>query len=389
MANILLQVLCSFLFAVGLLFILLELRTRFDRSFRFFGISLIMLCAMTSIDIWAMPGADNIQEKVYWQRTYHAIACVFIPFSLWYLCLLTNFSTYLKIMPMLVAFSALIAGTFMTGAMIGEANGNLVTTFAYNLVFLPILAWYIVSALYVIIRRLGSRSPMEKRILKFHLVGFGILFCTGLLDLFALVGLIGQYVASYTVIGVMAFGIIASLIFAEHFIALLAEKQSTFGKLESAYKDLERVNALKQLGESTAIINHEIKNYMFMISGNAQILEEMETLSEKGHTIVKNIITSVDRLSAFSHDILNLSRTQIIKEKHPVNLSELMKSVIDRHYPSVVHSFTLHGRRKLHLRGLGQTGAGIRESFQKFPGSRCQGNPGKNHLQSKPHSTKR
>ena len=90
-------------------------------------------------------------------------------------------------------------------------------------------------------------------------------------------------------------------------VVLLKERDATFLKLETAYRDLEQVNALKQLGESTAIINHEIKNYMFMISGNAQLLDELENLSPKGREIVKTIVSSVERLTVFSDDILKLN----------------------------------------------------------------------------------
>jgi len=106
---------------------------------------------------------------------------------------------------------------------------------------------------------------------------------------------------------------------------------------------LEQVNAFKQLGESTAIINHEIKNYMFMISGNVQLLQEVEDLSQKGHAIIGNIVSSIERLTGFSDDILKLSRTQIMKETDPINLSELIKGVIEKHYPDRRSSFVLSG----------------------------------------------
>ena len=73
---------------------------------------------------------------------------------------------------------------------------------------------------------------------------------------------------------------------------------------------------------------------MFMISGNAQILDEMEHLSQKGKDIVHNIVSSVERLTVFSDDILKMSRTQVIREKHPVNLTELIKGTVDKHYPA-------------------------------------------------------
>ncbi len=340
--NVLLQVICSFLFAVGLLFILLDLRTHFDRSFRFFGVSLILLCAMTAIDIWQIPYAATLAQNVFWQRAYHGIACIFIPFSLWYLCILTN-SPLLRTIPFLITVSSLLAAAFQSSLMIVAEGGKVVTTLGYYLAFLPYVVFYIFTAHYVILKRINKCAAPEKRILRFHLFGFAILILGGLADIGILMGMMKQILTSFTVLGVLAFGIMASLIFAERFLMILRERQTNFDKLETAYRDLEQVTALKQLGESTAIINHEIKNYMFMIAGNAQILQEVEALSHKGKEIVKNIVTSVERLTDFSDDILKLSRTEVLREKHPVNLAELIKGTIDKHYPSRRAAFTLTG----------------------------------------------
>jgi signal transduction histidine kinase len=348
MANVILQVICSFLFAVGLFFIVLELRTRFDRSFRFFGVSLLLLCTMTAIDIWLIPNASTLAQNLFWQRAYHGIACLFIPFSLWYLCILTN-SPLLRFAPFLVVVSLLLAASFQTGWMIAAGTEKARTTLAYNLVFLPYVAFYIFAAPYVILNRINKCAAREKRILRFHLVGFAVLILGGILDILILMGLMSQVITSFTVLGVLTYGVMASLIFAERFLMILTERQSTFEKLESAYRDLEHVTALKQLGESTAIINHEIKNYMFMISGNAQLLQEMESLTQKGKDIVKNIVTTVERLTYFSDDILRLSRTHVLKEKHPVNISEVIKGTIEKHFSGKRRFFSLKNMERDHF----------------------------------------
>ena len=342
MVNIALQLVCSFLFAVGLLFILIDLRTRFDRSFRFFGVSLILLCAMTAIDIWIIPTKTEIDQILLWQCIYHALACIFIPFSLWYLCILTQ-SSFLKSIPFLILVSSLLAACFVAKVMIVAQVGKVQTTIGYNFFFLPYVAFYIFTAHFVILKRINKCAAPEQRILRFHLVGFAILLLCGLLDIGIMLGLMDQVITSFTVVGVLVFGIMGSLIFAERFVMILQDRQLSFDKLESAYKELEQVNALKQIGESTAMINHEIKNYMFMIAGNAQILQEIETLSERGKEKVKNIVTSVERLTDFSDDILKLSRTEIIREKHPVNLPDILKGTIEKHFLSKKESFILKG----------------------------------------------
>lgn len=337
-----LQAICSFLFAVGALFILIDLRTNFDKSFRFFGLSLILLCSMTAIDLWVTPGMTAPDRLLVWQRVYHVIACLFMPFSIWYLLILTA-SRFIFLMPLVATGSFLLASTFLSGKMLYVAEGAVRTGILYNCLFTPLVLLYVVASNFIIISKLRRSKAGERRILVFHLFGFLGLCVCGLLDIVALTNTVFSSIPSYTILGVLGYGMMAAMIFTERFLMLLHDRESNFTKLETAYKDLEQVNVLKQLGESTAIINHEIKNYMFMISGNAQILQEVEPLSQKGRDIVKNIVTTVERLAYFSDDILKLSRTEVIREKHPINLSEVIKGSVDKHFSQRRASFTLTG----------------------------------------------
>jgi signal transduction histidine kinase len=338
----LLQILCSLLFATGLLFTLVDLRTHYDKSFRYFGLSLIFLSMIAGIDLWISPVLRGPEEQLYWQRVLHVLACGFTPFSFAYLCILmrTNPARLLRIM----YFSSLVlACLFFSGPMLGIKAGKVSGGPLYYALFFPYAFLYISAAGYLILFRFRKSQAAEKRILRFHMIGFLILCVSGVLDMMGVANPSAHLFPSFKIFGILAFGIMATMIFVERFLILLKERDSSFTKLESAYRDLEQVNALKQLGESTAIINHEIKNYMFMISGNAQILAEMENLSDKGRGIVHNIVSSVERLTDFSDDILRLSRTQILKEKHPINLTQLIRGTIEKHYPGRQRNFTLLG----------------------------------------------
>ena len=335
---VLLQVICAFLFAVGSLFMMIDFKTNFDRTFRYFGLSLILLCAMTSIDLWITPGIKDVEQLLYWQRLYHVVACFFMAFSLWYIFLLTV-SPWQKYLPGVAFVSLILATLFMSDQMLKADEEGYRGGVLYNWLFVPFVLAYVVASNHAFIRRLRRTQSGERKILILHLGGFlGLCLC-GILDMAEVSAVFTSGVASFTIVGVLAYGLMGSLIFAERFVMLLKEKEQSFSKLESAYKDLEQVNALKQLGESTAIINHEIKNYMFMIAGNAQLLQEAEALTDKGRRIADNIVSSVKRLTDFSDDILNLSRTQILKEKHPVNLSEVILSATEKHFPDKRHRF--------------------------------------------------
>lgn len=347
MVNLGFQFICAALFAIGLLFILIDFRTKYDRSFRFFGASLLFLCAMCAIDIWIMPMVKQPEEALAWQRLFHVMACLFIPFSLWYLLILAK-SPLLRHAQVLFPACFVVSLSFFSEWSLSDRGGDVHAGALYYALFIPYVLCYVGLANTLILRRLKVAPESERRILRFHLLGFVVLFACGIADILT-VALSIMHTTSFTSLGVLGFGSMASMIFAERFMLILRERQASFEKLESAYRDLEQVNALKQIGESTAIINHEIKNYMFMISGNAQILAEVEQLSLKGKDIVKNIVSSVERLTVFSDDILKLSRTHVIREKHPINITELIKGSIDKHYPERRASFTLSGMERDHF----------------------------------------
>jgi C4-dicarboxylate-specific signal transduction histidine kinase len=77
-------------------------------------------------------------------------------------------------------------------------------------------------------------------------------------------------VPTFTTPGLLLFGLIVTYVFTDRLTTIIKDRETTFGKLQAAYKEMEEVQELKELGQSTAIINHEIKNYAFIIGGYAQ-----------------------------------------------------------------------------------------------------------------------
>ena len=332
----------SSLIAVGIFFMFLHLRTKFDKNFRSIGIALLWLCAMTGIELGIIPRLHLPEDMLNWNLLMHTVGYVFTLFYVWYMAELTRTVNGMYIRYLAGAALALCVG-FQTGVMLRMRGAQLEAGPLYYACFMPYMGLCLFSTNRIIQRKFARAAAAEKPILGMHLAGFLVLFVWGVLDLAFSTFLRHPMGIGLNAFGAMSFGIIACLIFTERFLQLLKERDATYAKLESAYRDLEKVNVLKQLGESTAIINHEIKNYMFMISGNAQLLAEVEHLSQKGSQIVNNIVTSVARLTGFSDDILKLSRTQILKELIPVNLSELVKGVVQQHYPDRADRFILIG----------------------------------------------
>ena len=332
-----------FLIATGILFVILEWRTRFDKSFKYFGYSLLLLSSMTSIDLWVLPGVESDGTHLMWQRIYHLMALVYIPFSLSFLRSITGRGSDAVVRAFTFAGLLFSPALFLKSTLNvegGVINGGIL----YIAVFVPMVAAYIAYAIVLLVQGLNNPArPQSKKVLVLHLVGFTGLCLGGVLDMLSVAGPVSNGFPSMAILGVLAYGIVASIILTERFLDLLKERDGTLRKLQGAYKDLEQAGALRQLGESTAIINHEIKNYLFMISGNAQLLEEVERLSDKGREIVNNILHSVDRMTRFSKDILEMSRVQVIAERHPINLSQMLLGLVEKHYASKRSSIDLKG----------------------------------------------
>ncbi len=334
MIDTLQQILCSFLFAVGLLFIIIELRSRYDVSFLFFGISLILYSALTSIDIFIIPTVSSVQDLLYWVRIFHVLSLILIPVLIVHILSLAKLSLNQVWLRLLVLSVILLSVLMMNDLMLAEKNGLIQQTLLYWIIFVPFAVFSMGILLRLIIQRMRTAETAEKKILRSYLFGFTGLVICGSLDLIVSV-FIGQAqlpIKSFTSLGVFLYGFSTTFVFTERFLMILKDRKDTYDKLKTAYKDLEEVNALKQLGESSAIINHEIKNYLFMISGNAQLIQERESLSENGKKRVADMVTSIDRLNTFTEDILDLSRAQIIKHKNPLNLFQLIQGCIDKNF---------------------------------------------------------
>jgi signal transduction histidine kinase len=334
MATLVLQFVCAALMAMGLFFIGVELRARYDRSLLYFGSSLLVLCGIASIDLWILPRVP-LEQGIYYTRLQHIFTIAFAIFLNLYLMKLTGRPIPSWFKHTLIGGGALNALLVSTPYLVIAKDGKVGSTFLYSLTFVPYLVFTfggVVNSLLIQSRHAGS---VERRMLRFHLGGAILLILGGSLDMIAMSMNFPQmyaFIPSYTSLGILGFGVSASAIFAERFFQLLVEKEQIYKRLETAFVEMESANRLRQLGESTAMINHEIKNYMFMISGNAQMLQEFETLSAKGKSMVENIISAVDRLNRFSKDILELSRTQLLQEKYPVDLSDLVRRSCATHF---------------------------------------------------------
>jgi len=84
-------------------------------------------------------------------------------------------------------------------------------------------------------------------------------------------------------------------------------------KLKQAYKDLEEAKPMRDLGESTSAISHDIKNQMSVISGYATLLIRSKTADDKSRKMAENILQASIKIQESSISALDAAR---IKMKH-------------------------------------------------------------------------
>jgi hypothetical protein len=122
-----------------------------------------------------------------------------------------------------------------------------------------------------------------------------------------------------------------------------AEASEAFARLREAYIDLEATKPLRELGQTTAFINHEIKNYMMVISGYASLLLRSKTLSEKDRGMVDNIASTAAKLQEFNLSVLEMSASKSGIRAEEFDLVDALQSCAEARFPAQMDKFSVSG----------------------------------------------
>ncbi|MBD3317183.1 MAG: GHKL domain-containing protein [Chitinivibrionales bacterium] len=338
MAEFIIEAIWIFLLATGILFVALEYKTRLAPSVLYFGITIMLLCGFAAVDIWIIPRSSN-KYHLYWFEIQHMLGSFIMPMLLLYVLVLLK-AIHKRLIQAFFFISALFALSFFTPMMLRQrADGVVVGTVWYLTFLVPYVVLTIALVHAFMIKHWAASSQEQRRAMKFHVVGFAFLSFCGLVDIFMLFDFIPRSpVYGFTIVGILGFGVINSAMFLEHFAFVVKDYKNTYHKLESAYRDLDEANALKEIGMSSAMIAHEIKNYMFVIGGHAQLLQRSNELSDIDRKKVTSIETAVETLTAFSRDVLDLARSRVVHDKHVLDLEQLIRKCAAK-YESLPSNF--------------------------------------------------
>ena len=129
MIPLLLQSLSISLFAFGLAVIVVELRTKLDKSLGYIGAAIMFLSAFSAIDLW------QLLDKT-WIEIQHTLFCFFPPTMFLYLSTIsTTKKDKHRYTPFI--FATIIATCFLLGLFIDNKNGVGIPNIAYFVVFIP------------------------------------------------------------------------------------------------------------------------------------------------------------------------------------------------------------------------------------------------------------
>jgi signal transduction histidine kinase len=329
-----LEIVCAFLMAMSLIFIVIELRAKFDKSFLIFGITNLLLSLFCGIDIWLQPGTSSL----YWTRIQHVLAAFFPAFILWYLMLVLH-----KVNELLIRFMFFLGFCFslmfFTNKMFCTSQNTFESTLVYNLTFAPYMLTAIVLIIVFLVRNFSRCEENERKVLSYHIWGIIALSTGGILDMINLfVGhRIVPEIATFTMPGALLFGLIVTYVFTDRLTTIIRDRESTFAKLQEAYKELELVRPLARLGQTVAMVNHEIKNKTFNLAIALNSFNRI-SLPVPAKKIVEECAEAANVLSKFSFDILNQSRISEI-QKERVDLLACVNALIDSSFKTMGNVF--------------------------------------------------
>lgn len=338
-----LQMACASLLGIGLVFIWIEIRTRFDRSFLIFGIALIMLSSLCAVDLWIVPEASL---PVLYIATigFHILAMVYIPFTVWYTMLLSG-NLNRKVLVFFGAMTVVYSALFPTPVFFTVSSTDVVATPLYTFLLLPYFAILIVFLTVINARGIVRTQGVKRRILVLHLVGLSVILVSGATDgvIMATIGANKLPIPSFLIFGAIAFGAMTTAIFTERLHMLLDERERNLGKLKRAYSELEEVSSLKEIGKSAAMIGHEINNYLIPIIGNTELIGMKEGIGKQTKEKTEAILSSANDLKTFSTDLLSLARMHVFKESEKIDISQVIDCTIRNHFLHLTNLFDLSG----------------------------------------------
>jgi signal transduction histidine kinase len=291
----------------------------------------------------------------------HALASFFPPLFVWNIMVISG-KWNATVVKAFLALAAVFSALFFSGVMFRYvADGTIAAATPYTFLFEPYIMATFVYLLYLHLQTFRKTTLLQKTMRFIQLIGLVMFYAFALIALsypavaatfFKLAGADMAKQTAFGVAGTFCYCAIGMMTVFNKFTAMVTERNAAHLSLREAYKDLETTKPLRELGQSSAFINHEIKNYMMIISGYAMLLTKSKELSERDRAMADNIAQTTAKLQEFSLSVLELSKSKVMHDNKEVELLSVLRSCIDAYFPKQSPKFAV---------SCAQTGATLME----------------------------
>ncbi len=332
------------LLALGIQFLYIGYRVRFDRTYGFFGASALLLASAFLGEGWPLRYINTNGTLSSWTYFSFLMASLYLPLLLSFIFEATQ-SKPPKAFRVFCAADATLIGIILCAPFIGRP---LVTgTLRPSLAIVPLLSFPILALVFfmyvLIIRSLLFSMRAHTEAAKSPLVSLAIgasVFTLGCaVDLLAIT--FAWPVKGLAFKGAGAFAALTVYFLMHRFLSLHRANKNTLDQLAAAYAALGESAKLKELGTSTASITHEIRNFAAALKGNA-ILMGRKLPDEQYRGELDRIRSTAERMEYIAKDVAVYARASMPIVSKPVALDQLLQRCISNWFPEQQHSIHIH-----------------------------------------------
>ena len=338
--------------ALGLQFLWVGARVRFDPGYAFFGYSLLLLGVLLSGSAWGMSRPYALD--LAWLPLAHLFALPFFATAARFFHLITD-TAESRAEVWLRLWCAALAPLFLFDACTGKGwlvSGSMEAprfTLAYALLFTPCLAFFLGLTWRTLFLRFRAAQGAERRRLSLFAGGWAVFTAFALADEARVLRALPRalhgsvwvpWERTGTLIGATLFAAGGAYLLMQRFLSLHRLNGETLARLGEAYAGLRESAGLKAIGASAASISHEIRNYAAALKGNTQLLLRQPMPSDwTGEA--ERIRLTAERMESISMDIAAYSRSPLASGKRPLRLDAEAGVCARLHFPDRADSIRL------------------------------------------------
>jgi signal transduction histidine kinase len=338
--------------ALGLQFLFIGSRVRFDKSYAWFGACLLLFSLLFFGDAWGLRNPSDVAGFARWTLLAHVAALALMPTLALFFFHVTG--VFLRRgLAVFLTWDAVTALTLLSQSLVpGSAfrpGPSRISWYAFALLFCLVACGFLIAA--GLGRKIRASEGAERRAFLVLAGGSAAVFIPGFLSAAAPALALPEPAPIQSLLGLGGFALAGVFVQTRRFLSLHGTNRDTMQKLADAYLDLHASSRLTDLGVSAASISHEIRNYVATLKGNAVLLNAGAGSSVR-QAQADRIRVTADRMEAVSRDIALYSQASYPIPVLPIRLDSVVRDCVRLHFPAREGAFHIHSLPAgLHLAG--------------------------------------